>query len=92
MRKRCNSKCPGVPEPGYAKQTFERRGSRVRVTIEHIPAEVCPLCHEVYLSRETGHHLDLLLAPFHGKHDHIPALPPAEVTIDFANATAAKAA
>jgi hypothetical protein len=52
-----------------------------------IPAAVCPLCHESYLSRETAEQIDRLLEPFHGKHGFIPALPPAEVTIDFALAT-----
>lgn len=92
MRKRCSGKCPGIPEPSHTTQIFERRGSLVRVTICHIPADVCPLCHEAYVSLETGHRLDLLLEPFHGKYGHIPALPPAEVTIDFIEATAAKAA
>lgn len=92
MRRRCSGKCPGVPEPGYTAQTFERRGSLVKVHIRHIPADVCPLCHEAYVDRETGHQLDLLLEPFHGKHGHIPNLPLAEVTVDFAEATAAKAA
>jgi YgiT-type zinc finger domain-containing protein len=82
MRKQC-SKCPGVPEPGHTSQTFERRGSLVKVTIHYIPAEVCPLCHETHISRATGRQLDLLLEPFHGKHGHIPALPTAKVTIDF---------
>lgn len=88
MRKRCNGKCPGTPEPGFTTQTFERRGSPVKVTIRHIPAAVCPLCHEAFISRETGQQIDLLLEPFHGKHGHVPVLPPAEVTIDFAAATA----
>lgn len=92
MRIRCNKQCPGTPEPGYAAQTFERRGSAVRVTIHRIPADVCPLCHEAYVSRETGHQIDLLLEPFHGKHSHIPVLPPAEIAIDFAEAVMAQAA
>jgi hypothetical protein len=46
------------------------------------------LCHEAFVSSETGRQIDLLLEPFHGKHGQIPALPPAEVTIDFAEATA----
>jgi hypothetical protein len=58
------------------------------VTIRYIPAAVCPLCHETFISSETGHQIDLLLEPFHVKHGQIPALPPAEVTIDFAEATA----
>ncbi|HSQ24957.1 MAG TPA: hypothetical protein VLN44_11110 [Pyrinomonadaceae bacterium] len=41
------------------------------------------------MSRETGQQIDLLLKPFHGKHDQIPRLPPAEVTIDFQEAVAA---
>jgi YgiT-type zinc finger domain-containing protein len=89
MRRRCSGKCPGAPELGYTTQTFERRGSLIRVTIRQIPAAVCPLCHESYVSRETGRQIDLLLEPFHGKHEHVPVLPPAEVAIDFGAATAA---
>ncbi|MCI0525001.1 MAG: YgiT-type zinc finger protein [Acidobacteria bacterium] len=89
IRTRCSGKCPGAPEPGRTTQIFQRRGSPVKVTIRHIPAAVCPLCHESYVSRETGRQIDLLLEPFHGRHERIPALPPAEVTIDFAEATAA---
>ena len=89
VRRRCSGKCPGAPEPGYAPQTFDRRGSLVKVTIRGIPADVCQLCHEAFVSRETGRQIDLLLEPFHGKHGRIPALPPAEVTIDFAEATTA---
>jgi YgiT-type zinc finger domain-containing protein len=84
--------CSGTPKPDCVTQTFERRGSPVRVTIRHIPADVCPLCHEVYVSRETGHQLDLLLEPFHGKHGHVPLLPPAEIAIDFAEAMTTLAA
>jgi len=86
--RRCSGKCPGTPEPGYTTQTFERRGLLVKVTIRGIPADVCPLCHEAFVTCETGCQIDLLLEPFHGKHGQIPALPPAEVTIDFAEATA----
>ena len=55
----------------------------------NIPASVCPVCHESYVDRETARNLDRLIEPFHGKHRHIPALPPADVTIDFAEAVAA---
>jgi hypothetical protein len=87
MRTRCTNKCPGKPEPGEVTQTFERRGSPVKVTIRMIPAALCPLCHESYLTRETAEQIDHLLEPFHGKHGFIPALPPSEVTIDFGLAT-----
>lgn len=92
MRKRCTNKCQGIPRSSYITQTFERRGSSVRVTIRQIPADVCPLCHESYVNRETGHQLDLLLEPFHGKHGHVPLLPPAEIAIDFAEAMTTLAA
>jgi hypothetical protein len=62
------------------------------VTIRHIPAEVCPVCHEAYITRETGRQLDLMLEPFHGHHGHIPNLLPAEAVIDFAEAAFAQAA
>ncbi len=87
MRTRCTNKYPGKPEPGEATQTFERRGSPVKVTIRMIPAAICPLCHESSLSRETAEQIDHLLEPFHGKQGLIPALPLAEITIDFALAT-----
>jgi hypothetical protein len=58
----------------------------VKVVIRNIPAAVCPICHEAYVSRDTAHQIDRLLGPFHGKHGRIPSLPPAEVTIDFAAA------
>lgn len=89
MRTRCSSGCPGTPVSGYTTQTFERRGSPVKVAIRRIPAAVCPVCNQSYVSRETGQQIDLLLKPFHGKHDQIPRLPPAEVTIDFQEAVAA---
>src|SRR6266568_2236888 len=90
MRTRCKSKCRSAPEPGHTTiQTFERRGSKIKVTIRNIPASVCPVCHQSYVDRETARNLDRLIEPFHGKHRHIPALPPADVTIDFAEAVAA---
>ncbi|MGH9834740.1 MAG: YgiT-type zinc finger protein [Blastocatellia bacterium] len=89
MRTQCSNRCLGVPEPGYTTQTFERRGSRVKVTIRNIPAAVCPVCHEAYVDRETAHQIDRLTEPFHGRRGSIPPLPPAEVIIDFAMATAA---
>jgi len=64
----------------------------VKVTIRNIPAAVCPLCHTAYVNMETGRQIDLLLEPFHGRHQHIPSLPRAEVVIDFAEAAASKAA
>lgn len=89
MRMRCTAKCPGRPEPGQTSQTFERRGSRIKVTIRNIPASVCPVCHESFVDRETARNIEKLIEPFHGKHSHIPALPPADVTIDYAEAVAA---
>ncbi len=88
MRTRCSGNCPGIPEPGETMQAFERRGSLVKVLIRRIPAAVCPLCHQAYVDRDTGHQLDKLLEPFHGKHAHVPVLPPADVTIDFMQAEA----
>ena len=86
MRNRCSGKCPGRPEPGLTSQVFERRGSLVKVTIRRIPADVCPVCHQAYIGRDTGRQIDLLLEPFHGKHEAVPVLPPAEVAIDFREA------
>lgn len=70
-------------------QTFERRGSPVKVIIHNIPATVCTVCHEAYLDKKTARQLDLLLEPFHGKHNRIPLLPRADVNIDFVEAVSA---
>ncbi len=75
-----------MPEPGHTSQVFERRGSPVTVTIHRIPADVCPVCHQAYVDRDTGRQIDLLLEPFHGKHEAVPVLPPADVAIDFQEA------
>jgi YgiT-type zinc finger domain-containing protein len=89
MRTRCSNECRGVLESGRVTQTFERRDSPVKVTIHNIPATICPACAESYLDKKTARQLDLLLEPFHGKHDRIPSLPPAEVNIDFVEAISA---
>jgi YgiT-type zinc finger domain-containing protein len=89
MRKRCSNECQGVPETGRVTQRFERRGSPVTVIIHNIPATICPKCDEAYLAKETARQVDLLLEPFHGKHDRIPSLPPAIVNIDFVEAISA---
>ncbi len=89
MRTRCTNECQSVPETGRVTQRFERAGSPVKVIIHNIPATVCPACHEAYLDKKIARQIDLILAPFHGKHDQIPLLPPAEVDINFDEAVSA---
>jgi len=90
--KRCLSDCPGQLQSDVVTRVFHRTGSAVEVTIEEIPAELCPVCGRAFFSREVARGLDQILFPFHGKHAAIPDLPPAKVIIDFVAARKRKAA
>ena len=62
---------------------FQRTGSPVEVILERIPASVCRVCGQVFFSKGVADGIDRLLLPFHGKHRHVPDLPPARVIVDF---------
>jgi YgiT-type zinc finger domain-containing protein len=47
----CTKCFDGVPEIGTTSLTYSRKGSAIQVRVEGIPAEICPVCGEVYLSR-----------------------------------------
>lgn len=51
--------CPGVYEDRKVLHTVRHRG-RV-VVIDHVPAEVCPVCGDVLLKPETVRKIELLL-------------------------------
>ena len=86
------SGCPGKVRSGRIMQTFERCGSPVHIIIKNIPVNICRICGESTMAIETLAVLDDLLRPFHGSHQNIPTLPPAEVFIDFTQAVRARKA
>ena len=51
--------CPGVYEDRRVLHTVRHRG-RV-VVIDHVPAEVCPVCGDVLLKPETVRRIEKLL-------------------------------
>jgi hypothetical protein len=84
--KRCVHGCPGQLRSETITRVFRRRGSRVEVIVENIPAETCFICGRAFFAREVVQGIDRVLFPFHGKHAAIPDLPPAKVFVDFAAA------
>jgi HTH-type transcriptional regulator / antitoxin MqsA len=51
--------CPGEYEARRITHTVRHRG-RI-VVIDHVPAEVCPICGDVLLTAETVRHIEALL-------------------------------
>ncbi|NCO39281.1 MAG: hypothetical protein COZ06_11775 [Armatimonadetes bacterium CG_4_10_14_3_um_filter_66_18] len=80
---RCANGCGSNRQEGETNPTFTRRGSNVEVTIYHVPAEICPVCGEDFLTAATAQAIDDLLEPFHGRGQRIPELPPARVLIEY---------
>ena len=90
--KRCLKGCSGQLRPDAITRVFRRAGSPVEVILEDIPAEVCQVCGRAFFSQEIARGVDRILFPFHGKHRHIPDLPPARVIVDFDKAQRKEAA
>ena len=84
--KRCLQGCVGQPCPDTITRVFQRTGSLVEVILENIPAEVCQLCGRAFFSKGVVREIDRVLLPFHGKHQTIPTLPPAQVSMNFVEA------
>ena len=90
--RRCQQGCPGQPHLDSITRVFRRTGSPVEVILENIPAEVCRVCGQAFLSKQVAQGIDRVLFPFHGKHAAIPDLPPAKVIVDFVAAQKKQAA
>ncbi len=82
----CAHGCAGELRGDNVTRVFQRRGSLVEVIVENIPASVCTLCGNAFFGEAIAHEIDGLLAPFHGRRNNIPKLPPARVIVNFAEA------
>ena len=51
--------CPGEYEPRKVTHTVRQHGELV--VIDHVPAEVCPVCGDVLLKPQTVRRVDRLL-------------------------------
>lgn len=87
MKPTCRNRCPGPLVRRRITQAYERKGSAVQVIIKNIPVTACSICGEETMPLATFGKINEILLPFHGKHNHVPKLPAAEVIIDFAAAT-----
>jgi YgiT-type zinc finger domain-containing protein len=59
----CTKCSDGVPEIGITSLTYSRKGSAIQVRVEGIPAEICPVCGEVYLSQAVAQQIHDLISP-----------------------------
>jgi len=58
---KCSIKgCPGETEPKEVTHTVRHRG-RI-IVIDHVPADVCPICGDVLFAPQTLRHIERLLA------------------------------
>lgn len=91
MKRKCRFGCPGPLVQRRITQAYERKGSKVEVIVKSIPVTTCSICGDAAMSIDTMARIDEILRPFHGKHNHVPKLPPAEVIIDYAAAVRSQA-
>jgi YgiT-type zinc finger domain-containing protein len=76
----------GEPQTGTTTLTYEREGSAMQIRVEGIPAEICPVCGEVYLSEAVAQQIHDLVSPLleTGKEmTEETILPPPAVAIHF---------
>ena len=60
---KCLNCFEGIPEIRVTKLTYAREGSTMQVIVEGIPAEICPVCGEVYLSEAVAQQIHNLVSP-----------------------------
>ena len=63
MSMKCLKCFEGEPQIGVASLTYEREGSAIKVKVEGIPAEICPICGEVYLNEAIAQQIYDLVSP-----------------------------
>ena len=86
MKMKCMKCFEGKPQIGVTTLTYERKGSAIQVKVEGIPAEICPVCGEVYLSEDVAQQIQDLVSPLleTGKGmTRTTILPPPKVVIHF---------
>jgi YgiT-type zinc finger domain-containing protein len=60
---KCTKCFAGETEIGTTSITYQREGSSIRVTVDGIPAEICPVCGEVYLSDSVAQQIFNMVNP-----------------------------
>ena len=75
----------GKLEVGVTSLTYSRDGSAIQVRVDGIPAEICPVCEEVYLGEAVAQQIFDLVDPLLevGKTLRKTILPPPAVDIHF---------
>lgn len=76
----------GDPQIGVTTLAYEREGSAIQIKVEGIPAEICPVCGEVYLSEAVAQQIHDLVSPLLEVGEGMTEeaiLPPPTVVIQF---------
>ena len=76
----------GNPQIGVTSLTYEREESAIQVVVEGIPAEICPVCDEVYISEAVAQQIHDLVSPLLEIGEEMSEetiLPPPTVVIQF---------
>ncbi|HRQ39580.1 MAG TPA: type II toxin-antitoxin system MqsA family antitoxin [Chloroflexota bacterium] len=76
----------GEPTIGVTSLTYERDGSDIQVHVTGIPAEICPVCGEVYLSEAVAQQIYELVSPLLETGEEMAEaalLPPPRMMIQF---------
>lgn len=76
----------GEPTIGTTSLTYERDGSDIQVQVRGIPAEICPVCGEVYLSEAVAQQIYELVSPLLETGEEMAEaalLPPPTIIIQF---------
>lgn len=60
---KCLTCFDGIPQVGVTQLTYTREGSTMQISVEGIPAEICPVCGEVYLSEAVAQQIHNLVSP-----------------------------
>lgn len=75
----------GATISGTTSITFTREGSKLRVLVSGVPAEVCTNCNEAYLSEEISQEIFAIVDKIFELDKTIKesALPPPQIEINF---------
>lgn len=76
----------GEPKKDFASLTYTRENSVIQIKVEGIPAEICPICKEIYLSEAVAQPIYDIVTPLLNIGEEMAkqvVLPPPSVLIQF---------
>lgn len=78
-------KCKRLTEPHTTSITYSRKESKITIRVDGIPADVCPICGEAYMTEEVAQQVFDIVNPIleMGKTMSLKPLPRPSVDIHF---------